>query len=122
MFKVNNKKTTREVLKDRRKKRARKKIFGTSEKPRLSVCRSSKHVYCQVIDDDKGFTIAYASSFEKGNHVRANVENCKQIGERLAERCKEKSIQKVVFDKNGNDYCGRVAAIADAARAAGLVF
>jgi len=122
MLKVSHKKSSRDILKDRRKMRARKKISGTAERPRLSVCRSAKHVYCQVIDDSLGCTLAFASSFEKGNHKRANIEICKEIGTRLAERCKEKNIQKIVFDKNGNDYCGRVAALADAARAAGLVF
>ena len=107
----------------KRQKRIRKKLAGTAERPRLSVFRTAKHVYCQVIDDLAKTTLVSASSFEKANkHSNANKVVCEGIGKLVAERCKEKKIAKVVFDKNGNSYHGRVKAIADGARAAGLIF
>jgi large subunit ribosomal protein L18 len=111
------------VLRERRKKRIRGKIGGgTSERPRLSVFRSDRHVYAQVIDDLQGVTLASVSSFEKGQHRRANIEVCQELGKKLAERCKAKSIGSVVFDKNGFSYHGRVKALADGAREGGLQF
>ena len=110
-------------LRLKRKKRIRKKILGTSDRPRLSVFRTAKHVYCQVIDDLTGTTLASASSFEKSNKSEsAKTTVCEEIGKVLAKRCKEKKIEKVVFDKNGNLYHGRVKAIADGARSEGLIF
>lgn len=111
------------VLRERRKKRIRKKIGGgTAERPRLSVFRSDKHVYAQVIDDLQGVTMASVSSFEKGNHRRANIGVCQELGKALAERCKAKNISAVVFDKNGFAYHGRVKALAEGARDGGLQF
>jgi large subunit ribosomal protein L18 len=110
------------LLRERRKLRGRKKISGTAERPRLSVYRSDSHVYAQVIDDLAGATLAAVSSFEKGNHRRANIEVCTQLGKTLAERCKAKNINAVVFDKNGFTYHGRVKAFADGAREGGLQF
>lgn len=110
------------LLRERRKLRGRKKINGSLERPRLSIYRSDKHVYAQVIDDVAGTTIASVSSFEKGNHRRASVEVCSQLGKILAERCKAKNIGAVVFDKNGFTYHGRVKAFADGAREGGLQF
>ena len=110
------------ALKTKRKKRIRKKISGTAERPRLSVFRSARHVYAQVIDDVTGTTLASASSFEKGNHRNANIEVCAEVGKVIASRCKDKQISKIVFDKNGQQYHGRVKALADGAREGGLVF
>jgi large subunit ribosomal protein L18 len=109
--------------------RIRKKIVGTSERPRLSVYRSVSHVYAQVIDDTTGTTIVSATSVEKGKGIKGekrptggNVASAKEIGKLIAERAKEKGIKKVVFDRGGYLYHGRVKALADAAREAGLEF
>ncbi len=107
---------------EKRKKRIRKKIFGTSERPRLSVFRSARHVYAQVINDTSGETIASVHSFKKGSEERANKEVCNALGKKLAEVCKAKNITKVVFDKNGYAYHGRVMALAEGAREGGLDF
>ena len=112
----------KKLLKISRKKRQRAKISGTSQRPRLSVFKSSKHVFAQVIDDISGHTIVSASSFEKGNHQVANSDVCKQIGGTLAKRCVDKSISKIVFDTNGNKYHGRIKAFAEGAREGGLEF
>lgn len=112
----------RSKLRLRRKRRIRKKISGTAESPRMSVFRSARHVYVQVIDDVTGQTLVSASSFEKGKKQNANCDACKEIGLRVAQRCKEKKIAKVCFDKNGSRYHGRVKAIADGAREGGLTF
>lgn len=110
------------LLRDRRKLRGRKKISGTAERPRLSIYRSDSHVYAQVIDDVAGVTLASASSFEKGNHRRANIAVCSEVGKAVAERAKAKGVNAVVFDKGGFTYHGRVKALADGARAGGLQF
>ena len=109
--------------------RIRKKIVGTTERPRLSVYRSVSHVYAQVIDDTKGATLASAGSIEKGKGAKGekrptggNVASAKEVGKLIAERAREKGIKKVVFDRGGYLYHGRIKALADAARAAGLEF
>lgn len=102
--------------------RGRKKISGTTERPRLSVFRSDRHIYAQVIDDSAGATLVSVSSFEKGNHRRASTNVCSDLGKTLAERCKAKNINAVVFDKNGFTYHGRVKALAEGAREGGLQF
>lgn len=104
--------------------RVRKKIEGTTERPRLNIFRSSKHMYAQIIDDAKGVTLVSASTVEKeaGIENGGNVEAAKQIGALIAQRAKEKGIEKVVFDRSGYLYHGRVQALADAAREAGLEF
>jgi large subunit ribosomal protein L18 len=109
--------------------RIRKKIVGTAERPRLNVYRSVSHIYAQVIDDTKGATIVSATSVEKGKGTKGdkrptggNVASAKEIGKLIAERAKGKGIKKVVFDRGGYLYHGRVKALADAARAAGLEF
>jgi len=106
--------------------RIRKKIEGTAERPRLNVYRSLNHIYVQVIDDEDGKTIVQASSVEgrkKGQRsTGGNVASAKEIGKRIAERAKEKGITKVVFDRGGYLYHGRIKALADAAREAGLQF
>ena len=122
MKKKSKKQPENMVLRNRRKQRIRKKIFGTSERPRLSVFRSAKHIFVQVVDDENGNTLASASSFEKGSNNRANIDICYEAGKRIATRCKEKNISKVVFDKNGFIFHGRVKAVAEGARELGLSF
>lgn len=118
-----SKTSQKSVLRERRKKRIRKKITGNSARPRLSVYRSDRHIYAQVIDDVAGTTLASVSSFEKGTeHKRANIGVCTELGKRLAERCKAKNIGAVVFDKNGFTYHGRLKALAEGAREGGLHF
>jgi large subunit ribosomal protein L18 len=107
----------------RRKVRVRKKVFGTAERPRLNVFRSAKHIYAQVIDDDNGKTLASASTLAKS--IRDGIsgkktERSERIGEAIANRCKELGIGTVVFDRNGYKYHGRIKAVAEAARKAGL--
>ncbi len=107
----------------RRKRRIRKKMSGTAEKPRLSVYRSLNHIYAQVIDDDAGVTIVSASSLAKGfDGSGSKKEKATRVGALVAERCKAKGIKQVVFDCGGYLYHGRVQAVADAAREAGLEF
>lgn len=109
-------------LRIKRKKRIRKKIEGSALRPRLSIFRSARHVYAQVIDDAQGVTLASVNSFKKGEAVRAGKEQCAELGKKLAEACKSKNITKVIFDKNGYAYHGRVKAFADGAREGGLEF
>jgi large subunit ribosomal protein L18 len=97
-------------------------VRGTEERPRLAIFRSLKHIYAQVIDDHKGRTLAAASSVEKDAAQGGNVAGAKAIGKLVAERAKEKGITKVVFDRGGYIYHGRVKALAEAAREAGLEF
>ncbi|AUX47878.1 50S ribosomal protein L18 [Sorangium cellulosum] len=114
------------VGRERRKLRIRKKVSGTPERPRLSVFRSTKHIYAQVIDDVSGQTLAHASTLSKdlkGSLDEDNkVEAAKKVGVLIAKICKSKQIDKVVFDRNGYLYHGRVSALAQAAREAGLDF
>jgi large subunit ribosomal protein L18 len=106
--------------------RVRKKIEGTTERPRLNIFRSSKHIYAQIIDDVKGVTLAAASTVEKELEGQVsnggNVEAARKVGELIAKRAKEQGINQVVFDRGGYLYHGRVQALADAAREAGLDF
>ena len=120
---------TKEDRRDRIKFRFRKKMTGTPQTPRLSVFRSVAHIYVQVIDDMNGQTIASASTVDakvKGKMAKGvaggNIKGAELIGTTIAERLKEKGITKVVFDRNGFLYHGRVRAIAEAARSAGLEF
>ena len=103
-------------------KRIRHKLAGTEQRPRLAVFRSLGHIYAQIIDDSKGHTVVAASSNEKGGVNGGNIAGAKAIGKLVAERAKEKGIKAVVFDRGGYLYHGRVKALADAARAAGLEF
>jgi large subunit ribosomal protein L18 len=105
-------------------KRIRQRVAGTPGRPRLAVFRSLKHISAQVIDDSTGHTVVSASSAGKkeGGGSGGNVAGAKQIGRLVAERAKEKGIKKVVFDRGGYLYHGRVKALADAAREAGLEF
>ncbi len=104
--------------------RIRRKLQGTAERPRLSVYRSLNHIYVQVIDDQRGVTLLSASSHEKGAGKKSggNLASAKEVGKAVAERAKVKGISKVVFDRGGYLYHGRVKALADAAREAGLQF
>ena len=102
--------------------RIRKKVQGTAERPRLAVFRSAKHIYAQAIDDATGRTIASAASVEKETSGGGNIKGAQEVGKRIAERCREKGIKSVVFDRGGFKYHGRVKALADAAREAGLEF
>ena len=120
---------TKEDRRDRIKFRIRKRVQGTTERPRLTVFRSVAHIYVQVIDDQSGQTIASASSVEptvKGKMNKGvgggNIKGAEMVGTAIAERLKEKGITKVVFDRNGFLYHGRVRAVAEAARSAGLEF
>jgi large subunit ribosomal protein L18 len=120
---------TKEDRRDRIKSRLRKRIAGTPERPRLSVFRSVAHVYVQVIDDRSGTTIAAASTVEptlkaalESGARGGNIKGAEAIGRVIAERLKAKGITKVVFDRNGFLYHGRIKAVADAARSAGLEF
>ncbi len=110
----------------KRKKRIRKKISGTNEQPRLSVFRSSKHIYAQIIDDTKGHILIVASSMGKRVIEQPKFENkiamAKFVGKLLGKRATEKGINRVVFDRNGFLYHGRVKAVSDGAREAGLNF
>lgn len=108
----------------RRQSRGRKKIFGTPERPRLVVTRSSRHMLVQVIDDTRGMTLAAASTMEADLRVFVGDKTAKaaQVGTRIAERAKKVGVEQVVFDRAGNKYHGRIAALADAAREAGLGF
>jgi large subunit ribosomal protein L18 len=104
-------------------KRIRNRVSGTPERPRLAVFRSTNHIYAQVIDDQRGHTMVAAASTEKNLRGKGgNVEGAKVIGKIIAERAKQNGINKVVFDRGGYLYHGRVKALADAARQAGLEF
>lgn len=110
----------------RRKRRVRLKISGTTQRPRLSVNRSLKHIYAQIIDDENGKTLAHASSLSP--EVRDNateggkIQVAKDVGQLIAQKAKEQQIEGVVFDRGGNLYHGRIKALAEAAREGGLKF
>ena len=110
----------------KRKKRIRKKISGSPERPRLSVFRSSKHIYAQLIDDDNGVTLVAISTLRpdvrQQEKVKGKIEEAKRVGKMIADEAKAKGITEVVFDRNGFLYHGRVRALATAAREAGLEF
>jgi large subunit ribosomal protein L18 len=113
---------TKSAARTRRHSRLRKKIEGTAERPRLVVTRSARHVFVQVVDDSKGFTLASASTLEADLRTFEGDKTAKarKVGELVAERAKTAGIDAVVFDRGGNKYAGRVAAIAEGAREGGL--
>ncbi|MGN0822698.1 MAG: 50S ribosomal protein L18 [Candidatus Gallimonas sp.] len=119
-------KIDKNTVRQRRHVRVRKHVSGTAETPRLNVYRSLNHIYVQVIDDVKGVTLASASTMEKAIKEKVaeltKTEAAKVVGQTVAERAKEKGIETVVFDRGGYLYTGRVKAIADGAREAGLKF
>lgn len=109
----------------RRKKHIRKSIVGSSDRPRLCVFRSAKHIYAQIIDDETGTTLAAVSSLSaelRDKGIGGNKEGAREVGRMLGERALAKGLDSIVFDRNGFRYHGRVAALADAAREAGLKF
>lgn len=114
------------VGRERRKLRIRKKVSGTSERPRMSVFRSARHIYAQVVDDSTGRTLAFASTLSKDVKGTLDEDNkvaaAKKVGALIAKICKDQDINRVVFDRNGYLYHGRVRALAEAAREGGLDF
>jgi len=116
----------KELAREKRHIRVRKKVYGTSERPRLNVFRSLKHIYAQIIDDSEGNTLVSASSLNrelKGRLSRGgNTQAAKEVGALIAKRAIEKGIKRVVFDRGGYLYHGRVKTLAEAAREAGLEF
>ena len=117
--------TSKNVTRRRVHERIRKKVMGTSDRPRLNVYRSLNHIYVQVIDDLKGVTLVSANSAEGNKETRrvgGNLAAAKNVGKVIAERAKAKGIEKVVFDRGRYSYHGRVKALADSAREAGLKF
>lgn len=115
-------KSNKLVGRERRHRRIRAKVSGTALRPRLSIFRSNKHIYAQIIDDNLGKTIVSASDAETKTKAKGKLEISKLVGEEVAKRAKEKKISKVVFDRSGYLYAGRVKQIAEGARAAGLDF
>jgi len=112
------------LARERRKRRVRKKIFGTKDKPRISVYKSNRYLYAQLIDDSTGRTLAFVSSLkyaERKGSVKS-MEVAKRLGEELGKLAKEKGITKAVFDRNGYPYHGRVKALADGIRRQGIKF
>ena len=112
----------RNEIRQRVHARIRVKMQGTAERPRLNVYRSLNHIYAQVIDDSRGATLVSASTVAAKSKTGGNVAAAREIGKLVADRAREKGIKKVVFDRGGYLYHGRVKALADAARAAGLEF
>lgn len=112
------------AARERRQARGRKRIFGTSERPRLVVTRSARHILVQLIDDDRGVTLVSASTMEADLRGADGDKSAKakQVGGRIAERAKAAGVAKVVFDRAGNKYAGRIAALAEGAREGGLDF
>ena len=119
-------KNSKESARLKRKKRVRSRITGTTERPRLNIFRSVKHIYAQAIVDTTGKTLVSASTLSpelRGSLGHpGNVEAAKKVGELLAKKCLERGVQKVIFDRNGYLYHGRIKALAEAARTGGLIF
>jgi large subunit ribosomal protein L18 len=121
--KIGKKTSQKQVIRFKHKKRIRSKIAGTAEKPRLVVFRSNANMYAQLIDDTKAHTIVAASTMEKElSKSGANVEGAKAVGQLIAKRAMAKGVKDVVFDRGGYLYHGKIKALADAAREAGLNF
>lgn len=119
------KKKSRNKLRLGKHQRIRRKVSGTGETPRLCIYKSLNHIYAQIIDDQKGVTLAAASTLDKELSdlpSRTNIEAAKEVGSRIAAKAQEKGIINVVFDRSGYKYHGRVAALAEAAREKGLQF
>ncbi len=116
------KKVSRNEVRKRRHERVRNKISGTPERPRLCVFRSNKHIHAQIIDDVNGVTLVSCSSVELKLDNGSNIEAAKTVGTEIAKRAIDKNIEEVVFDRGGYVYHGRVQALADSAREAGLKF
>ena len=114
--------SSKQAQRDRRHHRLRKKVVGTAERPRMVVTRSARHVFVQVVNDQTGHTVASASTMEEGLRSFSGDKTAKarKVGELVAERAKKVGVSQVVFDRGGNRYAGRVAAIAEGARESGL--
>ncbi len=112
--------TSKDTNRQRRKAHIRKSLRGSSEKPRLTVYRSANHIYAQIVDDEKGLTLASASDAKESGGT--GLERAAKVGEKLAAAAKKNKVTKVVFDRNGYKFHGRVKALADAARDGGLEF
>jgi large subunit ribosomal protein L18 len=122
---MSDKSKQKRVLRTRRHSRVRRKVGGTAQRPRLAVFRSNRHIVAQVIDDQAGSTVAAASSLEADVRAAGNGAGCDaaaRVGALVAERARSAGVESVVFDRGGYRYHGRVAALADAAREAGLEF
>ena len=116
-------KADKNETRQKRHLRVRNRVAGTAQRPRLNVFRSLKHIYAQVIDDDKGITLVAASSLDKDfNGTGGNIDAAKAVGKAIAKKALDKGISEVVFDRGGYIYHGRVAALAQAARDGGLKF
>lgn len=116
---------SKDKIRRRIHERLRRRLEGTAERPRLNIYRSLNHIYAQVIDDSTGKTLVAASTVQGGKGSKrtgGNVASAKEVGKTIAERAKEKGVKKVVFDRGGYLYHGRIKALADAAREAGLEF
>lgn len=119
------KKPSRQELRKQRHQRARQKLFGTSERPRLCVYKSLRHIYAQLVDDTAGRTLISASTLDKqlnGTAKGCNVNSAKLVGKLIAQRALERGIKRVVFDRSGYPYHGIIRALAESSREAGLVF
>jgi large subunit ribosomal protein L18 len=117
--------TKKQQIRERRKRGIRKRISGTKARPRLTVFRSSKHIYAQVVDDDGAISLAACSTLSKALgdlQGKSKIEKARLVGEQLAKSCVEKGIEQVVFDRNGYLYHGRVRGVAEGAREGGLKF
>lgn len=114
--------TTKQERRNRVKRGIRKKIFGTSERPRLSVFRSNKNIYAQLIDDLNGRTLVAANSLQDGIPGSNPVETAKAVGKAIADAAKAEGVETIIFDRNGYQYHGRVQALAEGAREGGLSF
>jgi large subunit ribosomal protein L18 len=116
----------RQAIRRKKHKRMRKNIFGTADRPRMAVFRSLNHIYAQLINDEQGVTLVAASSldadFKASTENGGNIAGARKVGELFAKRALEKNIKQVVFDRGGNLYHGRIAALAQSAREAGLEF
>ncbi len=110
----------KKIQRDRRRKRIRAKVFGTQEKPRLSVFKSNKYITAQIIDDSRGVTLVYATT--KNMKEKTTIEKAKSLGQNIAKEAKQKNITKVVFDRGGYIYTGAISALALGAREGGLDF
>lgn len=121
-----SKTNSRELSRLKRKKRIRKKLSGNPDRPRLTIFRSDKHIYAQIIDDTMGSTLVAVSTlsaeYQQTDPTKGKVNAAKRVGELIARKAQDKGISKVVFDRSGYIYHGRVQALADAARQAGLDF
>jgi large subunit ribosomal protein L18 len=122
--KVRKKSNPKDLIRQKKRRKIRAKVSGSAEWPRLAVFRSNSHIYTQLIDDQRGVTLASASTLDaelKGK-AKCNIEGAKIIGTLIAKRAQAKKLEKVVFDRGGYNYHGKIKALADAAREGGLTF